>query len=319
MTAMCSGAFPIAAAGAQIGEIAPALQLVWWTVIGLFVGSFLNAAIYRLPREGLTVTRPVRSICPSCKKSLAWHENIPLVSWLVQRGRCRGCRAPISWRYPLVESLTAAAWLWIAYETGVEHWDLIAVRVLVLSGLIVATFVDFEFFEIPDEVSIGGMLLAPVASFLVPALHEHSWLALELSQGAELDRTGALLASLIGVATGYGGLWTVAFLAERAYGKEAMGLGDVKLLGAAGGFVGPLGALVVLVIASFVGALVGVANIGRLLCFLRRRAASRRSARGWSDSLRAARCAGQMLPFGPYLALGTALALVYWNHLREWF
>lgn len=302
-----------------MGDVLPGLQLVWWCVIGLFVGSFLNAAIYRLPREGLSVTKPVRSICPACKKGLAWFENVPLVSWLAQRGRCRGCAAPISWRYPFVEALTSVLWLWIAWETGVEHWDLIAVRVLVVSGLIVATFVDFELYEIPDEISIGGMVVAPVASFLAPALHSDSWLAHELSRGVEVDRTGALLTSLIGVATGYGVLWLVAALAERMYGREAMGFGDVKLLGAAGGFVGPAGALAALVLASFVGALVGVANIARLACFLRRRVRARRSSRSWSRSLSAARCAGQMLPFGPYLALGTVLALVYWNHMRVWF
>ncbi len=299
--------------------IPPPLQLVWWSVMGLFVGSFLNAAIYRLPREELSVSRPVRSICPKCKKQLAWYENIPLVSWLVQRGRCRGCAATISWRYPFVEALTAGLWLWIAWETGVEHWGLILARVLVISGLIVATFVDFELFEIPDEVSIGGMVVAPLVSFLTPALHADSPLALQLSGGAQVDRTGALLASLIGVAVGYGVLWTIAVAAERLYGREAMGLGDVKLLGAAGGFVGPVGALAALVAASFFGALVGVLNIARLVCFLRRRVRARHSARSWSDTLAAARCAGQMLPFGPYLALGTALALVYWNHMRAWF
>lgn len=300
-------------------DIDPALQLVWWTVIGLFVGSFLNAAIYRLPREHLSVTKPARSFCPACQRQLGWYENIPLVSWLVQRGRCRGCSTSISWRYPLVEALTAALWLWVAWETGVEHWELIAVRVLVVSALIVATFVDFELYEIPDEVSIGGMVAAPVLSFLVPALHADSSLALELSDGASVDRTGALLASLVGVATGYGILRLVAAVAERVYGREAMGYGDVKLLGAAGGFVGPLGALAVLLIASFVGALVGVANIARLLCFLRARVSARRSARSFAHSLAAARVAGQMLPFGPYLALGTALALVYWKHMRGWF
>lgn len=300
-------------------DIAPQLQVVWWTVIGLFVGSFLNAAIYRLPREGLTVAKPARSICPACKKQLVWYENIPLVSWLIQRGRCRGCQASISWRYPFVEALTAGLWLWVVLATGVEHWELIAVRVLVLSGLVVATFVDFEFYEIPDEVSIGGMVLAPIASFLVPALHADSWIARELSQGAGVDRTGSLLNSLLGMGVGWGVLWTISFVAERLYGREAMGFGDVKLLGAAGGFVGPLGALAVLVIASFLGAIVGVANIARLVWFLRRRVAQRRSARSWKASVAAARVAGQMLPFGPYLALGTAIVLVYWNHVRVWF
>jgi leader peptidase (prepilin peptidase) / N-methyltransferase len=294
------------------------LQILWWTVVGLFVGSFLNVAIYRLPREDMTVARPRRSQCPSCGRQLTWRENVPLLSWLVQRGRCRGCGWRIPVRYPLVEALTALAWWGVATITPEGDWPLLLVRLLVLSGLIVATFVDFDCFEIPDEVSIGGMVLAPILSFAVPELHAHTWVAKAYSDGAEVTRTAALIASLAGLVAGGGVLIAIGTLGEKLLGREAMGFGDVKLLAAAGGFVGPGGALAALVVASFVGAVAGVANIARFLCLLRRRARERSSPRRFSRSLAAARAAGQMLPFGPYLALGTALSLLYWERLSGW-
>jgi leader peptidase (prepilin peptidase)/N-methyltransferase len=291
------------------------LELVWWTVMGLFVGSFLNVAIHRLPREGLGVNRPRRSFCPGCGKELGWSENVPLVSWAVQRGRCRACGWRIPFRYPLVEALTAGLWLLAATATPADERGLLLVRVAVLSGLVVATFVDFDFYEIPDEVSIGGMVLAPLLSALVPELHASTWVAQRYSEGLEVSRVGAVAGSLAGIAVGGGVLLAIGWVGERLMGREAMGLGDVKLLAAAGGFVGPGGALFALVLASFAGALAGVANIARFQCILRARARRRRSSRGFGRSLAAARSAGQMLPFGPYLALGTAIALLYWEQV----
>jgi leader peptidase (prepilin peptidase) / N-methyltransferase len=295
------------------------LEITWWTTMGLFVGSFLNVAIHRLPKEGMSVSHPRRSVCPSCNRQLTWKENVPLLSWLVQRGRCRGCGWRIPFRYPLVEALTAALWWLCVVSTPEGEWPLLLVRLLVISGLIVATFVDFDCFEIPDEVSIGGMFVAPIASLLVPSLHSATWVAQRYSEGPEVTRTGALIGSLAGLVVGGGILLVVGWIGEKLLGREAMGFGDVKLLAAAGGFVGPGAALAALVIASFVGAFVGIANIGRFVCFLRRRVRERKSARTFAHSLAAARAAGQMLPFGPYLALGTALALLYWEHLGRWF
>ncbi|HUR28721.1 MAG TPA: prepilin peptidase, partial [Planctomycetota bacterium] len=220
-----------------------AFHWFWWTVFGLFVGSFLNVAIHRLPRPGMTVSKPRRSQCPNCSRELTWKENIPLFSWVVQLGRCRGCGWRIPWRYPLVELLTAGLWFLAAWSTPDAAWDLVAVRVLVLSGLVVATFVDFEHFEIPDQVSIGGMVVAPLASFLVPRLHAETYLAQILSSPAGVDRIGAFLASLSGIAVGGGVLLLIGWIGKLMFRRDAMGLGDVKLLAAAGGFVGPGAAL----------------------------------------------------------------------------
>jgi len=128
--------------------IPPIMVICWWMTFGLFVGSFLNVAIYRLPIEGETVARPVRSRCPACKTELTWSENIPILSWVFLRGRCRTCGTRISVRYPMVEALTALLWGLAAASLPPEAWQLIGVRVLVLSGLVVATFVDFDYFEI---------------------------------------------------------------------------------------------------------------------------------------------------------------------------
>ena len=299
-------------------EVPIALQWFWWTVFGLFVGSFLNVAIHRLPRPGMTVSKPRRSFCPRCGRSLTWSENIPLFSWLAQRGRCRGCGCSIPWRYPLVESLTAALWFLAAWSTPGAAWDLIAVRVLVLSGLVVATFVDFEHFEIPDEVSIGGMVLAPLLSFLVPALHADTFLAGVFSTSSGIDRTGALLASLSGVAAGGGVLLGIGWLGKLVFRRDAMGLGDVKLLAAAGGFIGPGGALLALVLGALAASIAGLINVLRFFLISRSRVRSRGGSRALGRSLASARIAGRYLPFGPYLALGIGIVLLAWNHVVRW-
>src|SRR5262249_47747117 len=158
--------------------------------------------IHRLPLEGETVSKPRRSRCPSCRTELTWRENIPLVSWTVQLGRCRTCGWRIPVRYPLVEVLGAATFAFVAWRTFPEHLALGLVHVVVLCGLIVATFVDFDCFEIPDEVSIGGIVLAPIASLLVPELHAGTWLAQWMSAGGAPARVGALLASVGGIVVG---------------------------------------------------------------------------------------------------------------------
>jgi len=291
-----------------------------WTLLGLFIGSFLNVAIHRLPREDMTVARPRRSVCPKCGRSLTWRENVPVLSWLLQRGRCRGCAAPISWRYPAVELLTAGLWFAAAEATPADAWGLLGVRVLVLSGLVVATFVDFAIFEIPDEVSIGGMVLAPVLSLAVPALHAQTAVALRFSEGGgPVDPAGAFVGCLAGMLVGGGVLLAIGWLGKLVYGRDAMGLGDVKLLCGAGGFIGPGGVVAALVVASLVASVAGVANILRFLLLSRARVARRASGKPLRRSLQAARIAGRYVPFGPYLALGIGIALLYWNHVLRWF
>jgi len=291
-------------------------------MFGLIVGSFLNAAIHRLPREGLTMSHPRRSLCPKCGASLTWKENLPLLSWLIQLGKCRSCKTPISWRYPAVEVLTASLFLLTAWITGPFPSAVLFVRWLVLAGLIVATFVDFEFFEIPDEISIGGMFLAPLISIAVPALHDESSIARMLTDEATLaaggvDRVAALAACLAGMVVGGGVLIAIGKLGSAMYGRDAMGFGDVKLLAAAGGFIGPGGALVALFIGSIAASIAGVGNLLRYLYLLRQRVAERGTGKSWVRSLATARIAGRYLPFGPYLGIGIGVVLLAWKNVVD--
>ena len=266
--------------------------------------------------------RAKRSACTSCGATLTWRENIPLFSWLLQRGRCRSCKTPISWRYPLVEAVTAGLFLLTAYLTGPEPSGLLFARWAVLAGLVVATFVDFEFFEIPDQISIGGMFLAPVAAFLVPELHDSTSLARIMTDAAVLeasgvDRVASVAACFAGMAVGGGILIGISQLGKLIYRRDAMGFGDVKLLAAAGGFIGPGGALVALLVASFGASIAGLVNLGRYFCILRSRARTRGNGRSIGQSLASARIAARYLPFGPYLGLGIGVVLLAWKNVVE--
>src|SRR6185295_924488 len=138
-------------------------------IFGSIVGSFLNVCIYRMPLGQSVVSPP--SHCPHCKYSIPWFLNIPLLTWLYLRGKCKNCGAPISARYFMVELLTGITFLSCWLKFGDRSALLALVYCLFLAGLIVATFIDFEHFIIPDEITIGGIVVGILCSFAVPALH----------------------------------------------------------------------------------------------------------------------------------------------------
>ena len=289
-------------------------------IFGLFIGSFLCVVVHRYQIPGQTPSHPKRSSCPECGHFLSWWENIPVLSWIALRRRCRACQVLIPARYPLMELVTALVW-WVAVGATPEgEYLLLGVHLLVLSALLTATFVDLDCYEIPDSVSIGGMLLAPIAACAVPALHQYTWVAHWLSDGTEITRGASVAASLIGMAAGGGILIMVSRLGARAFGQDAMGFGDVKLLAAGGGFIGPGGVLVALLLGSVTASVVGVTNLLRFYCLVRGRDRTRGRQRGRASAWRTARVAGQYLPFGPHLALGVALVMLFWEpYLVDWF
>jgi leader peptidase (prepilin peptidase)/N-methyltransferase len=187
------------------------VALVFW--LGCMVGSFLNVCIHRMPL-GLSVVNPP-SHCPQCKYAIPWYLNVPLLTWLMVRGRCRNCGAPISIRYFLVELLTGmlffAAWLAFAGRSPL----LALVYCLFLAGLIAATFIDFEHFIIPDEITIGGMVVGVILSALVPQLHG--------SPGAA-SLAGSLKAGLIGMAVGGGTIYAILRFGKLLFGRQKMAL-----------------------------------------------------------------------------------------------
>jgi leader peptidase (prepilin peptidase)/N-methyltransferase len=187
-----------------------ALPFHFWTLVffvfGAIVGSFLNVCIHRMPRGQSLLSPP--SHCPHCGYSIPWYLNVPLVTWLWLRGQCANCRAPISPRYFLVELITGlfflAAWL----HTGRQSPLLALVYCAVLAGFIVATFIDFEHYIIPDEITIGGMIAGVLSSFAVPAV-----------QSAPSGAVG-LLRSFIGITVGAGVVYLIVRIGKLLFGRH---------------------------------------------------------------------------------------------------
>jgi leader peptidase (prepilin peptidase)/N-methyltransferase len=356
------------------------LPFHFWSVVffsfGCIVGSFLNVCIHRMPL-GMSVITP-RSHCPHCKYSIPWYLNIPLVTWLALRGRCRNCGAPISLRYFVVELLTGVAFLscWLAFgDAGhpFQSMPVALVYAVFLAGLIAATFIDFEHFIIPDEITLGGMAMGFGASFFLPSLQGATtlnvgmrrsfigaivgaaiiyailrlgkllfgWQRVKLPVGTKIvfgetsvhlpdkeipyeelfyrksdvialrARTVELvdrgyqdvLVRLSPSALEIGGEKidpeTVACMeavsAEIVLPREAMGLGDVKFMGAIGAFIGWQGVMFSLMLSSMIGAAVGVTLIA-----MRRRQ--------WSSRM----------PYGPYIALAATIWIFGGKKLAAW-
>jgi leader peptidase (prepilin peptidase) / N-methyltransferase len=342
---------------------------------GAIIGSFLNVCIYRIPR-GISLLRPSRSFCPHCERTIPWQENIPLLSWLLLRGRCGHCGKPIGWRYPIVELLTA---LLFAKAASAVAFPTLASVLVFLSLLVTVTFIDFEFFLIPDILSKGGLAAGIVLSLLTPQLHHTSSALTAIERATAGAFSGALILYLVtelgklafgrykvsfGTPTrfifepapdgdpkilidGEAFTWSEHFfrksdrilvradelklngtlfkdldlnfhfdrivtnqetilLADVAtlsgktryaeFPREAMGLGDVKLIAAVGAFLGWQGVLFTIPAASVIGASFGLAT----LAF---------GKHEWSARI----------PFGPYLAAGAVIWLFWGHQLLSWY
>src|SRR5438552_6602010 len=198
-----------------------AIPFHFWSVVafvfGSMVGSFLNVCIHRLPLGQSVVFPP--SHCPHCKYAIPWYLNVPLLTWLYLRGKCRNCGAPISIRYFLVELLTAILVLscWLAF--GRQSVWLALIYATFLAGLIAATFIDFEHFIIPDEITLGGMAVGFICSFLLPRL-----------QG-ETSLSAAMKQSFLGIAVGAGLIYAILRLGKLLFGRQKLALpGETKII-----------------------------------------------------------------------------------------
>jgi leader peptidase (prepilin peptidase)/N-methyltransferase len=240
-------------------------------LFGLAVGSFLNVCIHRLPRRESLTFPP--SHCTACGRRLSWFENVPVVAWLVLGGRCRTCGAAISPMYPLVELATAAVFAGGVVVYGLTA--LLAVRLAFASALIVLFAIDLRHRILPNVITLPGIAAGFVASWFLPP----GWVS-----------------SFIGIIAGGGVLLAIAEVYYRTRGQEGLGMGDVKMLGMIGAFLGWPLMLLTLVLASFAGSVVGVALLA--------------SGRG---SMQAA------LPFGTFLALGAIVAAVTGDAMLAWY
>jgi leader peptidase (prepilin peptidase)/N-methyltransferase len=233
-------------------------------VFGLLLGSFLNVCTLRWPEDRSVVTPP--SSCPSCGQRIRWYDNVPVLSWILLRGRCRRCSMPVSVQYPLVELATGVTWaglVWLHGPTAEAARG--ALFVTILLGIAVS---DARFYVIPHQFSIGGGVLG---------------LALAIAPGGPVFLRGALPGAVVGFVL----LWVVAWLGEKAFKKEAMGGGDIWMMGMIGAFLGVQGVF----LALFLAALLGTLIFGPI-------------------SYRT----GKLVPFGVFLSVGAA-ATYFWG---EW-
>ena len=212
------------------------LVYVFIGTLGAIIGSFLNVCVHRLPRQQSVAWPP--SGCPHCGHQLAWYENIPVVSYLALRARCRACRAPISPRYPIIEALTSAMFLIALWQYG--PGPLLVQRLLFGCVLIVLFAIDLEHHLLPNVITLPAIVVGFAFSFFM----EPGWVS-----------------SLIGIAIGGGILFIIAEAYFRIRGEEGLGMGDVKMLAMIGAFLGWKLTLVTLMMASFAGTIVGIAVI----------------------------------------------------------
>lgn len=250
-------------------------------IFGSIVGSFLNVCIYRMP-QGKSVVWP-GSHCPNCEKRIPWYDNIPFISYLLLKGRCRFCKERISPIYLIVELLTAIMFMALFNQFRLSY-DFFVYLVLVC-GLIVATFVDIRHRIIPDEISIGGMIVG----FILTSIKGVSLKPLSFNLKPLFD-------SILGIIIGGGIIYLTGFLFDLIYFKllkkppiqgetESMGGGDVKLLAMIGAFLGWQKALVTFFLAPFLGAAVGIINL-----LVKK---------------------DHTIPYGPFLSLAALLSLFY--------
>lgn len=254
-----------------IAPLPPVIVDVFVIAFGLLVGSFLNVCIYRLPRKE-SIAFPA-SRCPGCGHGLAWYENVPVLSYAVLRGRCYSCHAPISIRYPIVELITAGLFIW--------HWwvfggtPLFFVRLAFGCALLVLFAIDLEHQILPDVITLPGIVVGFLCSLLLPP--------------------GAVQ-SFAGIAAGGGILWLIAEVWFRIRKVEAMGFGDVKMLAMVGAFLGLKLVVLVFVLSSMLGGVVGVALI-----------AGRRAGMA------------SRVPFGTMIAAASLVASLYGDRLVDWY
>ena len=251
------------------------VEKIFVFIFGAIVGSFLNVCIYRIPK-GRSIVAP-GSHCPNCGAGIQWFDNIPILSYIILGGRSRCCKTRISLRYIIVEILTAFLFLVLFLFFGLTA-KFFAYMILVCA-LIIATFVDFEIQEIPDEVSLGGLAVGLLLSVAFPSILN------------EPSRIHSFLNSFFGAFAGAATIYAMGMLGEFAFKKEAMGGGDVKLLAMIGSFIGWKMTLLAFFIAPLFGSIVGI--------------------------ILKIRQGKDIIPYGPYLSLAAVTAILWGDKILK--
>jgi leader peptidase (prepilin peptidase)/N-methyltransferase len=288
----------------SLSSLLPDSSLPWpflYIVTGVFgalIGSFLNVVIHRLPRDESIVFPNSR--CPSCSTAIAFYDNLPILSYLLLRGRCRSCKAHISARYPAVELLTALLYLAVTWRDGFSPalpFDLIFV-----SAMTALIFIDAEHMLLPNAITYPGIVFALVARIAIPYLTNttHFDDLQPLMQGMLHGMpiwAVSLIGGVIGGLIGGGSLWLMGWVWLRLRHKEAMGMGDVKMLFMVGAYLGWRLTILTIFFGALSGAVIGV---GTML-------------------YEGKRDLQKQLPFGVFLGIGAIVALLFGSHIVEWY
>lgn len=277
-------------------------DVVGFILVGVFgaaVGSFLNVVIHRVPREE-SIVFP-NSACPKCGAAIKQYDNIPILSWLLLRGKCRGCEEPISIRYPAVELLNAVLWLLVFWQFGLS--PLLPVGLVLVSVIVALMFIDAEHMILPNAITYPFLLFALSVRLVLPLVFGgavFSDMSYSPLSGILVEYPAAavsLLGAILGAAAGGGSLWIVGEVWKRFRGVEAMGLGDVKMMFGVGALLGWRLSLLSIFIAAFAGAIVG----GVLI-------ASKKD-----KSLQT------QIPFGIFLGIGSIAAFLFGERIIVWY
>jgi leader peptidase (prepilin peptidase)/N-methyltransferase len=248
------------------------IEIILIFILGLIVGSFNNVCIYRIPRNE-SIIYPA-SHCPKCRSKIKPIDNIPLLSYILLKGRCRNCGSKISIQYPVVEFLTGLIYLIIYLIYGLSIQSL--VYIILSSALIIIAFIDLQKQIIPDIISLPGIVIGLILSFIVPYI--------------------AFINSALGALVGGGIILIIAWVGSIIFKKEAMGGGDVKLAAMIGAFLGWRYMVISLFLGFFLGALAGIFLI---LSKIKRKE--------------------DMVPFGPFIALGSIITLLCGEKIIAWY
>ena len=272
-----------------------------YVVVGIFgaiIGSFLNVVIHRLPREESIVLPSSR--CPSCGAVIASYDNVPVLSYLMLGGRCRACKVHISARYPAVEALTALLWLAVVWHDGLSFalpFDLIFV-----TAIIALVFIDAEHMILPNAITYPGIAFALIARVALPFLMgQPHFDDLPMLLGGALAGmpvwAASLVGALIGALAGGGSLWLMGWAWLKLRNKEAMGLGDVKMMFMVGAYLGWRLTILTIFLGALSGSVIGIA----MALYEGRRDLNR------------------LLPYGVYLGIGTIVALFVGSQIVNWY
>ncbi len=272
-------------------------------VIGTVVGSFVNVCIYRIPWQKSVVWPGSR--CPKCLGAIAARDNIPILSWLALRGECRHCGARIAARYPFVEALVGLLFVGV-YVADVVHgpslpWGTVPARSVIalvyhltlVALLVAATFIDYDLWIIPDEITVTGMIVGVGLGALFPDIRPEPAAASTHAAGFWVGVTGLLV--------GGGLTWGVRIFGSFAFRKEAMGFGDVTLMGMIGSFLGWQAAVLTFFLGAFLGLGHAIWKFGKYL--------------GKLLSRRKVRSADREFPYGPYLSMAAGSLMLSWPWL----